>query len=178
MLEGKNVNLRVVEKEELGLFTDLLNDLTVGSEYMPILQQSKGKFEERYDKLSSDERWFFVEKKDGCRIGWISHSVIGGSMTIEYALVPAARNRGACTEAVRIMVDYLFLSQDITRIQAEALTENSASQRVLEKAGFTREGTRRQASFVRGQWQDDVLFSILREDWKAPRLLTKLRPQT
>lgn len=172
------MNLRVVEKEELGLFTDLLNDLTVGSEYMPILQQSKGKIEEKYDKVSSDERWFFVEKKDGCRIGWISHSVIGGSMTIQYALVPAARNRGYCTEAVMMMVDYLFLSQNITRIQAETHTENSASQRVLEKAGFTREGTKRQASFVRGQWQDDVLFSILREEWKAPKLLTRSRLQT
>jgi RimJ/RimL family protein N-acetyltransferase len=77
-----------------------------------------------------------------------------------------------------MMVDYLFLSQDITRIQAETHTENSASQRVLEKAGFTREGTKRQASFVRGQWQDDVLFSILREEWKAPKLLTRSRLQT
>ena len=170
------MNLRVVEKEELGSFTDFLNDLSVGSENMPILQQSRGKVAEKFDKLSSDERWFFVETKDGGKIGWISHSLIGGCTTVEYALVPAARNRGYGTEAVRIMVDYLFLSQNITRIQAEALTENSASQRVLEKAGFVREGIRRKASFVRGRWQDDVLFSLLREEWQTPKLLTKSRP--
>ncbi len=172
------MNLRVVEREELGSFADFLNDLSVGSEHMPILQQSRAKITEKFDKLSSDERWFFVETKDGSKIGWISHSIIGGCMTIEYALVPSARNRGYGTEAIRIVVDYLFLSRDIPRVQAETLTENSASQRVLEKAGFTREGIRRKASFVRGQWRDDVLFGLLRDEWKPSELRATSHPRT
>jgi len=211
LLEGKKVNLRVVEKEELNLFTDFLNDLKVGSEYMPILQQSKTKIEEKYDKLPPEERWFFIEKKDGSKIGWISHTMKGEQTTIEYALVSNERNKGYCTEGVEIMVDYLFLSKDmkgeqttieyalvsnernkgyctegveimvdylflskdIVRIQAETLVENSASQRVLEKAGFTKEGIKRKSSFVRGLWQDDILYSILREEWKRPKILTR-----
>jgi RimJ/RimL family protein N-acetyltransferase len=173
LLEGKKVNLRVVEKEELNLFTDFLNDLKVGSEYMPILQQSKTKIEEKYDKLPPEERWFFIEKKDGSKIGWISHTMKGEQTTIEYALVSNERNKGYCTEGVEIMVDYLFLSKDIVHIQAETLVENSASQRVLEKAGFTKEGIKRKSSFVRGLWQDDILYSILREEWKRPKILTR-----
>ena len=173
MLEGKKVSLRVVEREELKLFTDFLNDPDVGSEYMPVLQQSKAKIEEKYDKLPQEEKWFFIEKKDGNRIGWISHSLIDGSMTIEYALIPSRRNKGYCAEAVMIMVDYLFLSKGIIRIKAETLTKNLASQRVLEKAGFTKEGIKKKSSFVRGLWQDDIIYSILREEWKEPKILAK-----
>jgi RimJ/RimL family protein N-acetyltransferase len=69
------------------------------------------------------------------------------------------------------MTDYLFLTKDIRRIQATTDIRNIASQRVLEKAGFQREGTLRKAGFIRGQWQDDYLYSILREEWKQPRIL-------
>ena len=171
MLEGKTVNLRLVEKKDLKAFTDFLNDSDMGSPYMPILQQSEAQIEERYDKLPQEEKWFFVEKKDGDRIGWISHSLIGGSMTIEYALIPSERKKGYGTEAVRMIVDYLFLSKNIVRIQAETLVENLASQRALEKAGFTKEAIKRKSSFVRGLWRDDVLYSILREEWRGPKIL-------
>lgn len=178
MLEGKNVNLRIVDKDDLRLFTEFLNDLKIGGEYMPILQQYKAVIEKKYDELSPEEKWFFIEKKDGSKIGWISHSFTGGSMAIDYALIPSERNKSYCTEAVMILVDYLFLSKDIVRIQAEALTENLASQRVLEKAGFKEEGIRRKSSFVRGFWQDDLLYSILREEWKEAKILTKPTSQS
>jgi len=57
------------------------------------------------------------------------------------------------------------------RIQATTDIRNIASQRILEKAGFQKEGTIRQAGFVRGQWQNDYLYSILREEWRKPIVL-------
>jgi RimJ/RimL family protein N-acetyltransferase len=50
---------------------------------------------------------------------------------------------------------------------------NKASQRVLEKASFQREGTIRKALFNRGELRDYCLYSILREEWKEPKILTK-----
>ncbi len=91
-------------------------------------------------------------------------------------MLPAERNRGYCTEAVKIIVDYLFLTRDIVRIQAETNPKNIASWKVLEKAGFKREGVRRQSVFIRGKWQDGVLYSILREDWREPKILTRPHP--
>ena len=72
------------------------------------------------------------------------------------------------------MVDYLFLSKDLVRIQAIIDVMNKASQRVVEKAGFQREGTIRKALFNRGEWRDYYLYSILREEWKEPRILTNV----
>jgi RimJ/RimL family protein N-acetyltransferase len=40
----------------------------------------------------------------------------------------------------------------------------------LEKAGFKREGTVRKSGYVRGAWTNAYLYSILREDWKQPRI--------
>jgi ribosomal-protein-alanine N-acetyltransferase len=48
-----------------------------------------------------------------------------------------------------------------------------ASQRVLEKAGFKKEGIVRKCIFIRGEWRDEFLYSILREEWKEPQILTK-----
>jgi RimJ/RimL family protein N-acetyltransferase len=86
-------------------------------------------------------------------------------------MLPSERGRGYCSEAVSIMLDYLFLSMDTMRIQATTDVRNLASQKVLEKAGFKKEGTLRKTWFVRGVWTDDYLYSIIREEWKEPRIL-------
>jgi RimJ/RimL family protein N-acetyltransferase len=70
-------------------------------------------------------------------------------------------------------VDCLFLSGNIVRIQAGTNVRNKASQRVLEKAGFKKEGITRKSAFVRGEWADAYLYSIIREEWKEPKILAK-----
>jgi aminoglycoside 6'-N-acetyltransferase len=62
------------------------------------------------------------------------------------------------------MLDYLFLSKDVARIQATVHMKNAASQKVLERVGFRKEGILRKSSFRRGEWTDTILFSILREE--------------
>jgi RimJ/RimL family protein N-acetyltransferase len=94
-------------------------------------------------------------------------------LEIGYALIPTERGNGFCTEAVKIMVDYLFMSKDTVRIQAATTLENKASQKVLEKIGFQREGTIRKGIFLWGNWADLHLYGMLREEWKEPKILTK-----
>jgi RimJ/RimL family protein N-acetyltransferase len=72
-----------------------------------------------------------------------------------------------------IMVDYLFLSRELMRVQATIDVNNIVSQRVLEKVGFTKEGIIRKSNFSRGKWCDDCLYSILKEEWKEPKILAK-----
>ena len=173
MLKGNFVNLRVVEKEDLPLLTEWANNPEFGGEYEPLSQESKTELEKQYDKLTPKEKWFIIKKKDGSKIGFVTHFPIGNLLTIGYTLIPDERNKGYCTEAVKIMVDYLFLSKDIVRIQAETNPRNLASQKVLEKVGFKKEGLVRKSIFIRGKWRDGLLYSILREEWKEPKILTK-----
>jgi ribosomal-protein-alanine N-acetyltransferase len=61
-------------------------------------------------------------------------------------------------------------------IQAETHPQNKVSLRVLEKAGFSREGVIRKSFFSRGVWRDTALFIVLREEWKEPKILPKAYP--
>jgi RimJ/RimL family protein N-acetyltransferase len=178
LLEGKNVNLKVMEKEDLPLFAEWANKPEFFGEYNPLHQMSRTEVEKMLEN-PSDLKPFFIEKKDGSKIGFILHfhvlHLATGTKQLEigYSLVPSERGKGYCTEAVEIMVDYLFLSRETVRIQACTDIRNLASQKVLEKAGFKREGIMRNAFFCGGKWTQDCLYSIVREEWKEPKILTK-----
>lgn len=88
-------------------------------------------------------------------------------------LVPEERGKGFGSEAVKLMVDYLFLHKDIVRIQAETHPSNTASQGILVKAGFSKEAIIRKVFFSRGVYRDTALYSILREGWREPKILPK-----
>jgi len=173
LLEGKKVNLRIVEREDLPLFTEWGNNLDFFGEFIWSPQQSRMDVEMWYENLPHDSRIFFIEKKDGTKIRTIGHYLAGNLTEMGYILVSNERSKGYCSEAVMIMVDYLFLSKDIMRVQAHTDLRNLASQKVLEKSGFKNEGTIRKSYFVRGEWRDNYLYSILREEWKEPKILTK-----
>lgn len=176
MLEGKNVNLRVMEKEDLPLFAEWANKPEVWGEYNPLLQMSRIEAEKMFES-PHEVKPFIIERKDGSKIGFIVHFYVlhpaGRQLEIGYALVPSERGKGYCTEAAQLIVDYLFLSKNTMRIQAQTDPRNVASQKVLEKVGFKKEGTLRKNLFMRGEWRDAYVYSILREEWKEPKILTK-----
>jgi ribosomal-protein-alanine N-acetyltransferase len=176
MLEGNLVNLRVTEKEDLPLLAEWFSDPEVFGEYNPLRQLSRVETEKILES-PLELKPFIIEKKDGTKIGFIAHfhvlHVAGKQLEIGYALVPSERRRGYCTESIQIMLDFLFLSRETMRIQAATDTRNLVSQRVLEKTGFKKEGTLRKYFFIRGELRDAYLYSILREEWKEPRMLTR-----
>jgi len=84
---------------------------------------------------------------------------------IGYWIAEPFWGKGIATKAVRLMVDYTFQHYDITRIYASTFEQNLASQRVLEKAGFKREARLRKALFKNGRYADEIVFSILKENY-------------
>ncbi|MBI5472352.1 MAG: GNAT family N-acetyltransferase [Ignavibacteriae bacterium] len=75
--------------------------------------------------------------------------------------------KGIATAAVNAVVRHVFTKFDVTRIFAGVFAYNAASARVLEKAGFTREGVMRQAVVKNGKTVDQFLYAILRDEWRA-----------
>jgi ribosomal-protein-alanine N-acetyltransferase len=181
LLEGNSVNLRVMEREDVDFLAEHLNDISCMGEYWSDFEQrSKSDWVKVFGfdnpQLSPmDFKLFIIQKKDGTRIGEIHHFLDLPHRLMELAcwLVPSESKKGYATEATQLIVDYLFLSKELARIQAIVDVRHIASQRVLEKAGFKREGTMRDESFDRGEWRDFYLYSIIRREWKEPKILTK-----
>lgn len=74
---------------------------------------------------------------------------------------------GLATAAVREICRYVFENSDILRIYAEPFSENAASRRVLEKAGFAHEGTLRSNAVKNGAVRDMEMYALLREQNSA-----------
>ncbi len=78
-------------------------------------------------------------------------------------------NNGYMTEAVRLVCHFSFVYLDAARAYATAFTSNVASRKVLEKNGFSVDGTLRSHVFKRGEWRDQWFLSILRSEWEVKR---------
>jgi RimJ/RimL family protein N-acetyltransferase len=76
----------------------------------------------------------------------------------------AHRGRGLMPRALRLLTRWVVEETGAKRLQLHADVENIASQRVAEKAGFTREGVRRSYIEVRGERRDAVGFSLLPDE--------------
>lgn len=70
--------------------------------------------------------------------------------------------RGIATEAVRAVTDHAFGSFDLCRIEARVYEWNAASMRVLEKAGYAREGRLRRSVTKDGKTIDSLVYAITR----------------
>jgi [ribosomal protein S5]-alanine N-acetyltransferase len=85
------------------------------------------------------------------------------SAELGYWLAEPFWNRGIMTMAVIQIVDYAFAALQLNRVYAEPYATNPASARVLEKAGFLREGVLRANVIKDGEVLDQFLFAKVRE---------------
>jgi ribosomal-protein-alanine N-acetyltransferase len=80
---------------------------------------------------------------------WVSSEVVGG---------------GVATAAVALVVDHVFASAGLHRIEATVRPENGPSLRVLVKSGFREEGLFQRYLDVAGDWRDHLCFAITAEE--------------
>ncbi|WP_420490623.1 GNAT family N-acetyltransferase [Neobacillus drentensis] len=86
------------------------------------------------------------------------------SCYVGYSLDQAHNGKGYTTEAVKLVVDFGFNHLNLHRIVAGVMPTNIGSLRVLEKAGFEKEGLARKNVKINGKWEDHVELSILNPD--------------
>jgi ribosomal-protein-alanine N-acetyltransferase len=75
------------------------------------------------------------------------------------------QNRGLMTEAVHAATAFAFQVAGLHRVQAAVMPRNAPSQRVLEKAGYRREGLAHRYLCIAGSWEDHVIFAMTNEEW-------------
>ena len=114
-----------------------------------------------------DQNLAFAIEADGELIGSISATRCANihfrTAELGYYLGEPYWGKGFATEAVRQICDYIYRNTDIIRIFAEPFAYNTASCRVLEKAGFQLEGLLRSNAVKNGRILDMKMYARIRE---------------
>jgi ribosomal-protein-alanine N-acetyltransferase len=111
-------------------------------------------------------RFFLFRKEDTDTIvGDLSLSMIitGAfqSCTLGYKLAEKENNKGYMTEAIFAAVAFAFNTLKLHRIEANIIPGNEPSIRVIEKAGFKKEGLSPKYLKINGEWQDHVRYATV-----------------
>ena len=83
---------------------------------------------------------------------------------------PYAR-RGYMSEAIRVALAFAFEQLALHRCEAACLLHNHASQSALRRAGFREEGMAKRYLRINGEWQDHLLFALLREEAESQGII-------
>lgn len=127
----------------------------------------------RWLALPAEDRrpcWVIVLREIDCIVGTISFNQLdrkNASGQLGFDVAREQWGKGIGTEAVRAVISHGFDTMGLNRITAYCWEGNMASQRVMEKAGMTYEGTLRQPRYAKGAYRDMRLYSVLASEWKA-----------
>ncbi|MBC7773632.1 MAG: GNAT family N-acetyltransferase [Pyrinomonadaceae bacterium] len=88
---------------------------------------------------------------------------------IGYALARKFHGRGFGAELTRGLIDRFFAAEESHRATAYCDARNIASIRVLEKVGMRLEAEFRRGVFAKGEWVDERVYALLREEWTGAR---------
>ncbi len=170
MLDGSQVGLRPVREADLDRLWEAHVDIANRGEFFPRGVRSESAFRRTHAETGM---W---EAEEGTLLITVDDDVVGhveffrpvsywDAYELSYQLYDQDRaGSGYVTEAVRLLVDYLFDTKQRNRVQLVIVPENAASRRVAEKCGFTLEGTCRGAFFNHGRSNDVLMYSLLRSD--------------
>jgi RimJ/RimL family protein N-acetyltransferase len=168
------ITLRPVREDDLEMLDRLLHDPEMAGEFGWLGWFDLRRWRRGWDdnRLIGPDGGTLIVDLGGVRIGlvnWRRHQTTPASYgwEIGISLVPAARGQGYGTQAQRMLARYLFAHTTVHRIWAATEAGNTAEQKALEKAGFTREGVLRGIGWRDGAWRDGVAYSLLRTDAQA-----------
>jgi len=177
MLHGERITLRPVRELDLDALYEAHIDIRNRGSFFPLGVQSEPAFRRDYADhgfWSKEEGLLVIVTPEGEIAGHIEFFKpvnYWDAFELSYQLYDDRfAGRGYTTEAVQLLVDYLFGGKKQHRIHLVIVPENAASQRIAEKCGFTLEGTARGAFFNGGRNQDVLIYSLLRDDprpWHA-----------
>lgn len=176
MIRGRTVSLRVIRESDLDTLLDLENDVVRRGDYVPHRLLGESAFRKQLQETGflTEEagRLLVVDGEDRIvgSVGYFRPTHYSDGYELAYSVYePVRRGRGVATEAAGLLIDWLFSTKKIARLQAALSPENSGSRKVLERNGFRLEGIMRKAIFMQGKSQDAELWSLLREEWEEAR---------
>lgn len=173
-LEGDRIFLTPLAMEDLEKNLTWDNDpemsfLDGGSHRPKTREVAVKEFEET---LANPKSLFFtvIHNEDGEQIGnTVLYDVHEHERWCHWGIKLDKRfwRQGYGTEAAHLLLWYVFEDLGFNRLKSDTHMQNEASWRFQESLGFVREGVMRQDKYIRGEYVDDVLYGMLRDEYKA-----------
>lgn len=172
-ITGKKVVLRPINKAtDLEAFNRWINAPDVRkfmTGFLPIDLKQEGEW---FDSLSNRKNsiTLAIETKEGELIGniglhgidWASRVATTGALIGD----EANRGRGYGTDAKMILLNYAFNTLNLRKVCSMAIAYNGRSLRFNAKCGYKEEGRRKAHHFKEGEYYDEVMTAVFREDWE------------
>lgn len=79
------------------------------------------------------------------------------------------RDRGYATEAVALVLDYAFDTLGLHHVVGRVVDDNVPGQELVQRLGFSHEGTRREHVYRGGEYHDTYLYGVLAGEWRERR---------
>lgn len=174
-LIGNKIYIRFFEDHDAQSLLDLhVRNREFFQKYSPIFQEESYTLEgirnfinDSATQREADKNYAFgiFAKENQELIGEISLSrVARGPLQrcmVGYSLDSHFNGKGFTTEAVSLAVEFAFIELKLHRVEAGVMPSNTGSMRVLEKAGFHKEGLEQKGVMINGSWEDHFIFAIL-----------------
>ncbi|MDE6024353.1 MAG: GNAT family N-acetyltransferase [Lachnospiraceae bacterium] len=153
-----------------------VSDERIQSLYSEPVYSTKEAVKELLDKYigsyekSDYYRWAIIENNSGECIGQIAFFLVDGKnhfAEIEYCIGSDFQCMGFATEATKAIIKYGFEKINLHKVQICTKTINKPSKRVIEKCGFTYEGTLRDYFYMKGEYVGRLYFSMLKDEFEA-----------
>jgi RimJ/RimL family protein N-acetyltransferase len=171
MLHGQRLTLRPIREADVEAAYAAHVDIRNRGAYFPLGVESEPAFRRAFSEhgfWQREEGMLLMITGEGEIVGHIEFFKpvsYWDAFELSYQLYDERfAGQGYTTEAVQLVVDYLFATRKQHRIQLDIVPGNAASRRIAEKCGFTLEGTARGAFFNDGRNQDLVIYSLIRSD--------------
>ena len=168
-ISGSKVNLRLLDKYDWELFKVLNTCPKIMKHvYEPFsIEETKERFEERIQPWSDkSDQWLCLaidEINSGNKLGSIGLKITNHQANIAevgYLLKTEAQGKGVASEALTLIKNYAFRTLNLNKLVASCSSNNIGSYKVLEKAGFMREGCLKQNSILNGKYIDDYIYGL------------------
>ena len=177
-VEGDGVYLRAPQTSDYSEWASLREAsrafLTPWEPTWPADDLSRSAFRRRLRRYAEDQRsdtsyaFFLFRKNDDALVGGLTLANVRRGVaqagSLGYWIGEPFARRGLMTGAVHALVPFAFGALRLHRLEAACIPSNAASIRLLEKAGFAREGYAREYLCINGLWQDHLLFARLTDD--------------
>jgi len=171
MLKVESITLRPVRSTDLDQLYAFHVDLDNRGDFFPRGILAQPAFHKQFQDTgfwSKDEGMLVIVSSNDELLGHIEFFKTVNYLD-EYELsyqvyAPEHRGKGVATEAVDLLVCYLFETKQVNRIRLVIHPDNGASRRLADKCGFRHEGTARGAWYHKGKHQDVEIYALLHDD--------------